>query len=367
MLMSKSILTTTFLFSFLAACSSYDNEFSDQKLRSSECPVGCTCVCEPPSTNSSSSGQTSLESSTGSLGSEEVSSSGSSTLSIYDAIAAMGATPHSEFVNEQGVPEYIWGEYPDGRVFRVVYPAESFSPETPGSGVRVLFAFHACGNAGASNGQWDSYHWPSNGNFMVVMPEAQGTCWHTDPSDSTDFYHVQRVIEGVESWSFVNSERRYMQGWSSGAFMTQSAACHLGADALIAGAGSLRAAYGSSSVGDLPVSCVNSPEVYLHHGRFDQRVLVELGQDSADHWAALMGCTNPQPTSEPLDWCNHQYEECDESAIEYTDGCVRYDCAQGDLTWCLDSSGELDGSGWMHSQQLTGRILRDVGEIIFNQ
>jgi len=370
--MRNFILSTTILLS-VSACADQAQIPEVQELRSFECPPGCVCTCEPLGTSSSSgSGESSSEasSSESSSSSEESSdSSGSQALGVYAAIEAMGAVPHDEAFDTdpstgEQYPVHIWATYPDGRRFRVVYPSENFSPETPGSGVRAIFAFHACGSSGAANQGWDSYHWGGNGNFMVVLPEAEGSCWHSDPSDPTDFYHAQRVVEGVEAWEFVDSSRRYVQGWSSGGFMSQSVACELGADFLIAGAGSLRYVYGSDSVGDLPAECANAPEVYLHHGRFDQRVPLQLGQDGVDRWASLMGCTNPQPTSEPLDWCSHQYEECDESATEYTDGCVRYDCAEGGLTWCLDSSGTAP---WYHSQQGTGRILRDVGEIIFNQ
>lgn len=378
--MRNFILSTTILLS-ISACADQARSQEALALRNFECPPGCVCSCEPIGTSSSSgSGESSSEaSSSGSTGSSDESSgsSGSQALGVYAAIEAMGAVPHDEAFDidpatGEQYPTGIWGTYPDGRRFRVVYPAENFSPEAPGSDVRVLFAFHASGstnseqypNARAGGQQWDSYHWGGNGNFMVVLPEAQDSCWRSNPADPTDFYHVQRVVQGVEAWSFVDPTRRYIQGWSSGGFMSQSVACEMGADVVIAGAGSLRHVDGCDAVGELPVSCANSPEVYLHQGRFDQRVPLQLGQDGVDRWASLMGCTNPQPTSEPLDWCSHQYEECDESATEYTDGCVRYDCAEGGLTWCLDSSGTAP---WYHSQQGTGRILRDVGEIIFNQ
>ncbi len=249
----------------------------------------------------------------------------------------------------------------DGRRYRIRYP-EPWDGVTP---VRPLFAFHACSSSGLNTGQWDSYHYSQNGGFMVILPEAasvtfpgstNGTCWRTDPA-GVDMPFVEDLIAEVESWPTIDATERHLTGWSGGAFMSNSVACNLGADHLLAGSGGMRYIIDGNTLGDMPTSCVGSTEVYLHHGRQDQRVPVSVGQEAVDLWASEMGCTAPVSTVAPLDWCGQPSVAC-----EPGDGCVEYACTTGTLTWCQDASGDPP---WYHTQ-VTGQAQRDVGELLFN-
>lgn len=336
---------------------------SPQALRSADmCPPGCECICVDPTTSTGSdtgsdtttdtdpsasagtAATTASASTGGDTGPATSSDTGATPATLSDAIAAMGATP--------GVDdgESIWGTFPDGRRFRVRYPYP-WDPANP-TPTRVIFAFHACSNSRASGEQWDSYHWPGAGGFMVVLPEADGVCWRTDPADPTDFYHAQRVIEGVEAWPFVDDVRR-LTGWSGGTFMSQSLACNIGADILVAGSGGMRYIGDSNDLTDMPASCLSPVDIFLHHGQADTTVPLQYGQEAVDMWAATLGCSNPVPNTEPLDYCSEPGIECGASP-----GCVAYTCAEGSLRWCIDESG--------HSQQYAGRAAREVGEILFD-
>jgi hypothetical protein len=256
---------------------------------------------------------------------------------LEEAIASMGAVAGPD----DG--ESIWGTYPDGRRFRVRYPAGWSAP----SPLRVIFALHPCSAQRASTPQWDSYHWPANGHFAIVLPEAEGNCWETSPG-SADFAHVERVIEGVESWPWVDDTRR-LAGWSGGTFAAQSIACTLGADVVVAGSGGLR----YLDTGELPEACVPGPtDVWLHHGQADTTVPLATGQEAVDYWASVLGCTDPAPDATPIDYCAEVGISCAASP-----GCVRYTCEAGSLRWCVDESG--------HSQQYPGRAAREVGEVLF--
>ncbi len=338
----------------IAACDTSTNDVG-QTLRTGEpvCPPGCVCTCEPLGTSSSGvvgSDSTASESSDTDL--QSTTDTGSDSSGVAESSSGdstSGDPPPTTWPSTEGLHEV------NGRRYRVVYP------ETWDLTVRPLFAFHPCSNPassqyGANNEQYDSYHFDQNGNFMVIVPETeQYYCWDTDPN-SSDMAFVQELIQEVESWPFLDTSQRFITGWSAGSFMSQSVACHMGADTMVVGSGAL---YYLESNGDaattLPSMCdYPAPNIFMHHGINDSTVDISYAEQSRDFWADQNGCTGTLPISDyPIDWCHpapgyDMAEPCE---------CWEYICPDNQMIWCQD--------GTDHSQSQQGWVQRNAGEVFF--
>lgn len=348
--MNKIKQTIPFLFLF-GCVESQNDSLNHTRVGEFVCPPECTCVCEDPgsssSTTSSSSSSSSAATDTDASSSSSSSSSGTTPpTTLAEAAAQMGGVLDPCPAGTTCRDDQTWVVLASGRRFRLRW--RFWDPDAP-TPIRPVFAFHASSNQKANNAQWDSYRHPNNGGFLVVLPDATNTMWHTDPSDPTDFPFAQDVIEAVESWPFVDATNRYLTGWSAGTFMSNSVACHLGVDVLVAGSGGVEYL---NSTGE-PASCLDGAEVFLHHGMNDTTVPVSMGHAARDLWAAELGCTAPTSSTYPLDWCGESNVSCSGAP-----GCVSYTCTAGALTWCEDASA--------HTQNQYGAAQRNVGELLFN-
>lgn len=260
--------------------------------------------------------------------------------------------PEQADTDEYEVPSDQTWDWSEGlhtvgdRRYRIRHPASWDGV----SSVRVLFAFHSCGNQGAENPQYDSYHLSQNGGFLIVMPEAaNGVCWRTNPDD-VDMPFVAALIEQAESWSFIDASERYVTGWSGGSFMSQAVACHLGVSKLVASSGGLRYIGAGNNLTDLPDACNPTGDMFIHHGAADTTVPITFGEEARDSWLEFNSCHTPVYDSGVIDWCSRVPGSCQ---------CTAYTCSAGTLTWCQDGAG--------HQQSIHGSPLRDVGEILFNE
>lgn len=327
---------TPFLFLLLATACDVSHE-TDQVLRTGEvdCPPGCVCTCEPLGTSTgSTSSDTDVSSDTGALldvGTPDMGSGSSSTGEVEQF--PDGAGPNNDYIHELM-----------GRRYRYRYP-DTWDGVTP---LRPLFFFHAHGSNGVTDSYYDSFRYSNNGGYLVVTLEGglpsyggQYARWNTSPDDPfSDVPFAQAVIEGVESLPYVDASRRFLGGMSGGAFMANSVACHVGADAIVVGSGGIAYLDGNEPFGGQPdpASCVQPVRVFIHHGRQDavgssNGVTFDNGEAARDFWASANGCTSSTPVDVPLpglstSWCEgYPPEPC---------SCVEYTCTDGAVTWCED-------------------------------
>lgn len=223
--------------------------------------------------------------------------------------------------------------------------------------IPVAYTFHACGGDhlnGSYNGLYyrsSQSQWLAAGidpyDLLVVMGDAEETCWELDPSEE-DLSYVELLRERVESTYCVDTERRYHAGISSGGFAAQSFACQLGGVAAVfAGASGMHypqgIGYGLTPT-PLPQTCAEPTPVMLMHGTTDALVpIATYGVPARDLWLEVNGCTNPQPYVHLVPAANAQAAPDPGSACTGLNGCscVRYECTNAPVVWCEHSGGHV--------------------------
>lgn len=197
------------------------------------------------------------------------------------------------------------------RVYFVRLPADY----DPDERYPVVYQLHGCsGNANreANNVPVEN----ASGNAAIhVRGRAAANCW----DNTDDLPYFDAMVADVEARYCVDTDRRLIAGYSSGAFFAHRIACLRGDTILgiatIAGGGP-----GGGCVGDVAVLQI--------HDFDDQTVkIVDVGYPTRDTWIANNGC---EATSSPTD---------DPPCVEY-DGCD----PETPVVWC-------ETTGQDHSRQ----------------
>jgi polyhydroxybutyrate depolymerase len=181
----------------------------------------------------------------------------------------------------------------------------------------VVYQFHGCSSSATKENNNVPLDVLADSSAILVRGRAVGDCWDTSAT-GPDVAFFDAMITEVESTSCADPERRFVAGYSSGAFMTHRLACSRGDQ--IRGVASIAGGQGGAN-------CIGSVAALLIHDENDATVNLSASVQARDAHLTRNGCGT---TSQPID----------------PSPCVRYDgCDPGlPVVWC-----QTQGQG--HSRQ----------------
>lgn len=172
------------------------------------------------------------------------------------------------------------------RSYYVRLPA-AYDPDTR---YPVVYQLHGCSDDAARQNNNVPVESVAGDDAIHVRGRAADMCW-SNAEDGPDLPYFDAVVEAVDSGLCTDADRRFLAGYSSGAFFAHRLACIRGdlvrAVATIAG--------GIAPGGD----CVGDVGVLQIHDVDDETVLIEnAGYPTRDGWLAANGCDTGNSATE---------------------------------------------------------------------
>jgi polyhydroxybutyrate depolymerase len=182
------------------------------------------------------------------------------------------------------------------RVYQLHVP-----PGLVGAQVPLLVSLHGDGGNGFADEQatgWSPF--AGTHNFIVAYPDARGYphgSWYLYSSPSADVAFVRQVVEDISAHWCINPNALYVDGWSSGAILSQQIACD--AADLFTAATSYDG-ISPTEAGSAPCQPARPISVGLFVGLMDEATSGALAPNTAA-WERYDNCS-PTPTHEVDEW-----------------------------------------------------------------
>jgi poly(3-hydroxybutyrate) depolymerase len=201
------------------------------------------------------------------------------------------------------------------RTYFVRLPS-GYDPATP---YPVVYQFHGCSSSATKENNNVPLEALAGSSAILVRGRAVGECWDTAAA-GPDVAFFDALVAALESTSCADPTRRFVAGYSSGAFMTHRLACVRGDQ--IRGVASIAGGMGGNG-------CSGAVAALLIHDEGDATVNISASQQARDAHLGRNGCEATSQATEPSP-------------------CVRYDgCDAGlPVVWC-----QTQGQG--HARQDT--------------
>ncbi|MDX2089182.1 MAG: hypothetical protein SFX73_15100 [Kofleriaceae bacterium] len=189
----------------------------------------------------------------------------------------------------------------------------------PARAYPIIYQLHGCSSSPNRETNNVPVQNQVGANAITVRGRAAANCWDT-ATTGPDVPYFDAMLTDVENAFCVDTTRRFLTGYSSGAFMTHRMACLRGDKlrgvATIAG-------------GQSGSNCTGNVAALLIHDLNDTTVNISHSEQARDNHLTRNGCTNPRSTT-PID----------------PSPCVEYaGCAAGKrVVWCQTT-------GQNHSRQ----------------
>jgi poly(3-hydroxybutyrate) depolymerase len=147
----------------------------------------------------------------------------------------------------------------------------------------VVYQFHGCLNAQEDDNP--PLENVAGSDAILVRPRAAAICW-TPGINSPDVAFFDALVPAIERSLCADPARRFVTGYSSGAFLSQTLAC--------VRAGQVRAV--ATIAGESPGSSCGGPvAAFLVHDRDDPSVNISEGRALRDELAVRNRCAVNQP------------------------------------------------------------------------
>jgi len=171
------------------------------------------------------------------------------------------------------------------------------------SGYPIVVALHGFTQSARRISNYSGFmEMASEEGFIAVFPQGIQASWNfgINLNEVDDVAFLSSMLDSLEKWYPVDSERIYFCGFSNGAFMSFEMACHM--SHRIAAIASVGGSMGRSQILDC------EPEypvgIMMVHGN-DDRVILFEGQswvkpveEVTDHWVLQNGCNMMRDTIE---------------------------------------------------------------------
>lgn len=165
----------------------------------------------------------------------------------------------------------------------------------------IVYQLHGCSDSATREDNNVPVHRESGADAIVVRGRAAASCWDTAET-GPDVPYFDAMLEAVEGALCVDTERRFLTGYSSGSFMTHALACSRGdrlrGVATIAGGQSGR-------------SCTGPVAALLIHDRDDGTVNVSASEGARDAHAMRNGCDTAAARTPAFEGACEAYVGCE--------------------------------------------------------
>lgn len=255
-----------------------------------------TATATATATGSSSSGGPVDSSSDSSSGSAVDSSSGSADSSSGGIEGTTGCGQPLAIATAEWVPMTVDADAVTREYF--VYLPEGYDPDRP---YPVVYQFHGCSESVDRHNNNVPVHGHSGSDAIIVRGKAIESCWDTAPGGSGVALFDAMVPE-VESQWCADPARRFVTGYSSGAFMTHRLACVRGD--MIRGVASIAGGQGGND-------CVGEVAGLLIHDSGDPTVSIASSGAARDRLIEANGCDAEAPTTPTAHPPCESYAGCD--------------------------------------------------------
>ena len=185
-----------------------------------------------------------------------------------------------------------------------VYLPEGYDPATP---YPIVYQFHGCSGGPDKQNNNPPVQDQAGDQAIHVRGRAVGDCWDTS-AQGPDVAFFDAMVSAMEQGTCADPERRFVTGYSSGAFMTHVLSCQRGDE--IRGVASIAGGQGGSG-------CTGKVAALLIHDANDSVVGIATSEQARDRYLAENGCALTTTPYDPAP-------------------CVRYDGCEAGLpvVWC---------------------------------
>lgn len=177
-----------------------------------------------------------------------------------------------------------------------VYLPAGYDPLTP---YPIVYQFHGCSSSPDKQNNNVPIEAQAAGAAIVVRGRAVADCWDTSAA-GPDVAFFDAMVDAMEQGYCADPERRFVAGYSSGAFMTHVLSCQRGDR--IRGVASIAGGQGGSG-------CTGAVAALLIHDQDDGTVPIGASEAARDRYLAENGCDATTTPYDPAPCV--QYDGCD--------------------------------------------------------
>lgn len=162
----------------------------------------------------------------------------------------------------------------------------------PSRAYPIIYQLHGCSDSATPEDNNVPVHRETGADAIVVRGRAAMRCWNTNES-GVDVAYFDAMLEAAESTFCVDTERRFVSGYSSGSFMTHALACTHG---------SLFRGVATIAGGQAGRMCTGDVAALLIHDLNDGTVNISASEGARDNHAMRNGCdvsATRTPTADP--------------------------------------------------------------------
>ena len=182
---------------------------------------------------------------------------------------------------------------------------------------QVVYQLHGCSSSAERETNVVPIEKSSGTDAILVRGRAAANCWDTAET-GPDVPYFDAMLEDVEGAFCVNTERRFLTGYSSGSFLTHRLACIRGDK--LRGVATIAGGQGGND-------CKGSVAALLIHDANDKTVNISQSEAARDNHLKRNGCASPPS-----------------SAATASPPCVEYaGCGEGTpVVWCPTAGKDHD-------------------------
>jgi polyhydroxybutyrate depolymerase len=177
-----------------------------------------------------------------------------------------------------------------------VYLPQGYDPATP---YPVVYQFHGCSPGPDKQNNNPPIQSASGSQAIHVRGRAVGDCWDNGLA-SPDVAFFDAMVGAMEQSYCADPARRFVTGYSSGAFMTHALSCQRGD--MIRGVASIAGGQGGSA-------CTGQVAALLIHDEGDPVVGIGASEQARDRYLAENGCASTTTAYDPAPCA--LYDGCD--------------------------------------------------------
>jgi polyhydroxybutyrate depolymerase len=156
----------------------------------------------------------------------------------------------------------------------------------------IIYQLHGCSDSATREDNNVPVHRETGADAILVRGRAAARCWDTNPS-GVDVPYFDAMLEAAESTLCVDTERRFVSGYSGGSFMAHALACTHG---------SLLRGVATIAGGQAGRMCTGNVAALLIHDLNDGTVNISASEGARDNHAMRNGCdvsATRTPTADP--------------------------------------------------------------------
>jgi len=172
----------------------------------------------------------------------------------------------------------------------------------PNRAYPIIYQLHGCSDSATREDNNVPVHRSSGTNAILIRGRAAARCWDTNAA-GVDVPYYDAMVEAAERTLCVDTERRFVSGYSSGSFMAHVLSCTHGAE--LRGVATIAGGQGGRS-------CTGNVAALLIHDLNDSTVNISTSIGARDNHAMRNGCDVMAARTPTMDPPCEAYTGCDE-------------------------------------------------------